>query len=157
MHTIYVREDILNTSWACDRNAVLNGEWHVIHVNSECVGFRNSEGGFWYVDPIFVADNDLILLLELHRSQEGIRFVSEVALRDSQSKIVFTTNENNIECDTCHRTLSLFGLIGDTITCDSCGTMNSIKVKDEPKEAKATAIGRSIHIDPFGMWRKVMP
>jgi ribosomal protein S27E len=81
-------------------------------------------------------------------------------LRSSESsdvvQDVFTANENNIECETCHRSLSTFGLIGDVITCDSCGTMNGINAKSEPIVPSASIT--KLRIDPYGIWQKlVMP
>jgi ribosomal protein S27E len=85
-----------------------------------------------------------------------IRFklVNNTALHDEQSKGVSTAN--NIECETCRRSLSTFGLIGDVITCDSCGTMNGISAKSEPIVPSAS--NTKLRIDPYGMWQRlVMP
>jgi ribosomal protein S27E len=82
------------------------------------------------------------------------KLVNTTALRDEQSKNVFVALE--IECETCHRSLSTFGLIGDVITCDSCGTMNGINARVEPIAPSAS--NTKFRIDPYGMWQKlVMP
>jgi hypothetical protein len=63
-----------------------------------------------------------------------------------------------VTCGTCQCSLSTFGLIGDIVTCEHCGQLNSVYAKDDtPVEQVPATINQTKQVNGrYGLWQHII-